>query len=370
VLNILKSKPTHMTCYVHRDKNLKAYNFTDENAIFNYCQDPDHVGLEYLFRIVFHLENLMPEQNFKYIITGNLKELPEYGKHIIVLTMWDEWCRPPYYAHKVGYVLSTYGFRFENHYSKPFLSQYNAIKFFKTVWIQYNRLPYLLNYKLKTAFSKEDKNLLQIPLGYYKHEKVPFKSINDRPIDVHFAGSIYATGEKYKNPIAKFLKGFITSPRNYARQKLVTALTAIQVKYPQFSIVNRCFNGFAKGLNRYEYSLEMMHTKICLAPRGSSLETYRLFEAMRFGCVVIADKQPQKWYYDTVPAIFVEDWSELESIVTNLLEDPKQLNTLSQQSLLWWKSEAAPYAVATYIFDEINLENGVKPSVYSDSTTF
>jgi hypothetical protein len=345
-----------MTCYVHRDKNLKAYDFTDENAIFDCCQDADHVGLEYLFRLVFHLEKLMPEQNFTYIITGNLKELPEYGKHILVLTMWDEWCRPPYYAHKVGYVLSTYGFHFENYYSKPYLSQYNAIKLFKTLWIQYNRLPYLFNYKLKTALSKKDKNLLQIPLGYYKHEKVPFQDILERPIDVHFAGSIYATGEKYKNPIAKFLKGWITSPRNYARQKLVTALNDIQTKYPQFSIVNRCFNGFAKGLNRYEYSLEMMHTKICLAPRGSSLETYRLFEAMRSGCVVIADLQPQKWYYDTVPAIFVEDWSKLESIVTDLLNDPKALKTLSEQSLLWWQHEASPSSAAAYLYDELNLE--------------
>ena len=349
-----------MTCYVHRDKNLKAYNFTDENAIFEYCQEPDYVGLEYLFRIVFHMQKLLPEQNFKYIITGNLKELPEYGKHIIVLTMWDEWCRPPYYAHKVGYVLSTYGFHFENHYSKPYFSQYNVIKGFKTVWIQYNRLPFLLNNQLKTAFSKGDKNLLQIPLGYYKHEKVPFQDIHSRPIDVHFAGSIYASSEKYKNPIAKFFKALITSPRNYARQKLVTALSEIQVKYPQWSIVNRCFNGFAKGLNRYEYSLEMMHTKICLAPRGSSLETYRLFEALRSGCVVIADKQPKKWYYDTVPAIFVDDWSELESIVTDLLNDPKELKILSEQSLLWWQHQASPSAVASYICDEFNIESKVE----------
>jgi hypothetical protein len=344
-----------MTCYVHRDKTLKAYTFDDENAIFECCQDPDHVGLEYLFRIAFHLEKLTVEQNFKFIITGNLKELPEYGKHIIVLTMWDEWCRPPFYAHKVGYVLSTYGFQFSNYTSKPYISQYNLIKLFKTVWIQYNRLPYVFNYWLKTAFSKGEKNLLEIPLGYYKHEKVPFQDIMERPIDVHFAGSIYATGEKYKNPIAKFFKALITSPRNYARQKLVTALGEIQVKYPQFNIINRCFNGFAKGLNRYEYSLEMMHTKICLAPRGSSLETYRLFEAMRSGCVVIADKQPQKWYYDTVPAVFVEDWSELEKIIMHILNDPQELKMLSEQSLLWWKSEAAPMAVATYIFEMLNV---------------
>ena len=85
-------------------------------------------------------------------------------------------------------------------------------------------------------------------------------------------------------------------------------------------------------------------------------ETYRLFEALRSGCVVIADKQPKKWYYDTVPAIFVEDWSELESIVTDLLNDPKELKILSEQSLLWWQHQASPSAVASYICDEFNFE--------------
>ena len=75
---------------------------------------------------------LQSEQDFKYILTSNLKELPEYGKHIVVLTMWDEWCRPPMYAHKVGSVLSTYGFHFDNYFSKPYMAQYNLIKGFKT----------------------------------------------------------------------------------------------------------------------------------------------------------------------------------------------------------------------------------------------
>jgi hypothetical protein len=342
-----------MTCSVHRNDRLDAYSFQNEEAIFKYCQDLDHVGLEYLFRLVFHIDRLVSEQNFNYIITGNLKELPEYGPHIIVITMWDEWCRPPLYAHKVGFVLSTYGFHFDNYFSKPYLSQYNLIKLFKTAWIQYNRLPFLINYKVKTGFFQKNSTLISIPLGYYKHEKVPFQAILDRPIDVHFAGSIYATGEKYNNPVAKFFKSLITSPRNYARQKLVAVLSKIQEKYPHWNSVNRCFNGFAKGLNRYEYSLEMMHTKICLAPRGSSLETYRLFEAMRSGCVVIADKQPQKWYYNTVPAIVVEDWSELENILQPLLNDPYRLQILSNQSLEWWHNTVSPKAVATYVFDRI-----------------
>jgi Glycosyl transferases group 1 len=342
-----------MTCYVHRRDKLDRYVFHDEDDIFQTCEEKDHVGLEYLFRLAFYMEQQLPDGHFKYIITRDMKRLPEYGEHIIALLMCDEWARPPLYAHKVGYVLNTYGYKFQNYLSKPLFSRYNIIKSFKTIWIQYNRIPFLLNYAVKSAIHPARKRLFAIPMGYFKHETVAAKNINDRPIDLHFAGSIYATGEKYTNPLAKFFKKWMTSPRNYARQQLSERLTVFQQKNPGLSIVNRILDGFAKGLNRYEYSLEMMDTKVCLSPRGSSLETYRLFEAMRSGCVVVADKLPQQWFYEGVPALFVEDWNELEGVVAPLLNDPAKLQMLSQQSLAWWKEVASPQAVAKRVVQEL-----------------
>ncbi len=342
-----------MTCYVHRRDKLDRYVFNDEDDIFQTCEEKDHVGLEYLFRLAFFMEKQLHTGNYKFIITRDMKRLPEYGENIIALLMCDEWARPPLYAHKVGYVLNTYGYKFQNYLSNPLFSRYNTIKLFKTIWIQYNRIPYLINYAINSAIHPAKKRLFAIPMGYFKHEIVPFKAINDRPIDLHFAGSIYATGEKYTNHVAKFFKKWMTSPRNYARQQLSACLTEFQAKRPGLSIVNRILDGFAKGLNRYEYSLEMMDTKVCLAPRGSSLETYRLFEAMRTGCVVVADKLPQQWFYEGAPALYVEDWSELESVVAPLLNDPARLQDLSEKSLAWWKQVASPLAVAKRISSEI-----------------
>ena len=353
-----------MTCYVHSKNALTPYDFETESAIFDCCQERDHVGLEYLFRLVFHLDALIPKsENTKFIITGNLKELPEYGENIIAVLMWDEWCRPPLYAHKVGYVLSTYGFRFDNYLSKPIFSVYNAIKAFKTVWIQYNRLRFLLNFKVKTAFLPKKKRLLEIPLGYYKHEKVPYKNFDERTNEVHFAGSIYASSEKYKNPIAKFFKALITSPRNFARGKLVENLSQIQQAYPSVKITHHCFKGFGEGLSRKAYSEELMNTKICLAPRGSSLETYRLFEAMRSGCVVIADRQPRKWCYENLPVVFIDDWSDLENTLLLLLNDQKRLSDLHQKTLNWWSEVASPQAAAKHVFSEMSFSNQPSKSV-------
>ncbi len=59
------------------------------------------------------------------------------------------------------------------------------------------------------------------------------------------------------------------------------------------------------------YTEIMADTKIALAPRGSSVETYRFFEAMRQGCVVICDRLPPHWFYVGCPAIQIEDSGDL-----------------------------------------------------------
>ena len=74
------------------------------------------------------------------------------------------------------------------------------------------------------------------------------------------------------------------------------------------------------------YTEIMADTKIALAPRGSSVETYRFFEAMRQGCVVICDRLPPHWFYVGCPAIQVDDWGNLEAEVRALSADPER----------WW----------------------------------
>src|SRR6202000_1779185 len=63
------------------------------------------------------------------------------------------------------------------------------------------------------------------------------------------------------------------------------------------------------------YTEIMADTKITLAPRGSSVETYRFFEAMRQGCVVICDRLPPHWFYDGCRALQIDDGGTLEAEV-------------------------------------------------------
>jgi hypothetical protein len=76
------------------------------------------------------------------------------------------------------------------------------------------------------------------------------------------------------------------------------------------------------------YTEIMADTRIALAPRGSSVETYRFFEAMRQGCVVICDRLPPHWFYAGCPAVQIDDWGNLEAEVKALSADPERLKDL------------------------------------------
>jgi hypothetical protein len=97
------------------------------------------------------------------------------------------------------------------------------------------------------------------------------------------------------------------------------------------------------------YTEIMADTKIALAPRGSSVETYRFFEAMRQGCVVICDRLPPHWFYVGCPAIQIDDWSNLEAEVNALSADPERLTDLHRRSLAWWDEKLSERAVAQVI---------------------
>ena len=55
--------------------------------------------------------------------------------------------------------------------------------------------------------------------------------------------------------------------------------------------------------------------KICLVPRGDTLETYRFFEAARAGSVIVSERLPSTWFYDDAPAMQLSDAREVFSML-------------------------------------------------------
>jgi hypothetical protein len=74
----------------------------------------------------------------------------------------------------------------------------------------------------------------------------------------------------------------------------------------------RLTDGFLGSVSNVEdYWSLLSRAKIVLCPRGGVPETYRFFEAIAAGCVVISEALPGAWYYDDHPAVIVRNWKRL-----------------------------------------------------------
>jgi hypothetical protein len=109
-----------------------------------------------------------------------------------------------------------------------------------------------------------------------------------------------------------------------------------------------------------EYWARLAAAKVCLVPRGDTLETYRLFEAARAGCVVVGERLPSTWFYDRAPAIDMTGWNGLAERLRALLADPAGLADRQRRTLEWWDGCAGPQAAGRHVarIVEAALERG------------
>jgi Methionine biosynthesis protein MetW len=96
-----------------------------------------------------------------------------------------------------------------------------------------------------------------------------------------------------------------------------------------------------------------MNSKICLIPRGTSHETYRFFEAIRFGCIPITEALPSHWFYNNSPTIKIKNWHNLSQELEKLLTDSSLIQTKHQEALWWWQNKCSEIAVANYIVNKL-----------------
>jgi hypothetical protein len=102
-----------------------------------------------------------------------------------------------------------------------------------------------------------------------------------------------------------------------------------------------------------------MNARVCLAPRGTSVETFRLLEGLRAGCVVVAERLPRHPFYDGAPILTLDRWDHLERTLWPVLEDPAELRRRHQASRAWWHERCSEEAVGRLVAERLNsLERG------------
>jgi len=315
----------------------------------------------YFGRAFQEMEKSLKASNLTVFLTDNLHSLPVYGHNVVVVLYADEWCRFPSYAHKVLAVFKVYGTKLIlgcNPLLRPSrLNLLTLVQFIKThlirssSWIKY-RLNYLKQYLNGCKLAV---NIFEVPLGYYRQLDLPIKDIETRSFNVFFGGSI--THREYKSLDPRYL---VSTPKTVSRQLMLSYLDELKIANQdlkiEYYVTPRFVPGYTEntGAEMKIYSEKMMDSKICLAPRGTSFETYRFFESMRYGCVVITEALPPYWFYAGSPAIQIEDWSKLGGILESLIKDKDTLKEIHQQSLEWWQSKCSESALGTYMAETLN----------------
>jgi hypothetical protein len=125
------------------------------------------------------------------------------------------------------------------------------------------------------------------------------------------------------------------------------------------SIVN-ITDGFAKGFKLEEYYELMSNSKISIVPLGAVVpESFRYFESFENNCIVITTYPKNSiygnWFYENSPAIFLDNWSELnDNLIHNLLKIEK-LNEFDILNLNYFNKNISTEGVSNYILKKIKL---------------
>lgn len=122
-------------------------------------------------------------------------------------------------------------------------------------------------------------------------------------------------------------------------------------------------DGFNNGLNEEDFNFIIKNTKIILSPRGwVNTETFRLYESMKWGCVVISEELPDRSYYKDIPIIKISDWKEGIEIANKMVNDMKLLEEMSSKNIQYYKDNLSPKAAANLMINKLTggLGNGVE----------
>jgi hypothetical protein len=309
----------------------------------------------YVLALLAQAEPLIQAQGLHFYFTKDPDALPEYGPHVIAVLLLEERCKIPAYAHHVGAVI-------RNTETRPFLGfgprlrlgYLEGVLIFEYLrdWYTHLRsLRRLRDFKgsLPRVFQQRPK-MIRIPLGFHSQEPLPVLPMRERKLDTFFAGDI-------QNQFARNDYRFWTSTSKIqARRQLWSVLKKLRadpewrIEFSDTSDDDNRRADFAFG----SYSERMQHSRICVAPRGSMAETYRLYEGLRAGCLVICNRLPPLPFLQDAPILVVDDWKELPSLLKRYARDIDALEQFSAAGQRWWDERCGEKAFAAVLAEQLN----------------
>jgi hypothetical protein len=312
-------------------------------------------------RLFALLDEQLPEPPLTFYLTSSNDHLPSYGPNVVAVVVADELARIPAYATRVGAVFKNHGLMPRlgcRPLHEPSLVNLRSLLIFLGRCIRYfpTALAYVVPRVGAAVTGGSRARLHEIPVGTHNQRDLPVPSMSERSLDVFFGGSIvqgHLPGTP-RPPLWESAREWI-GPKGAARRDMVKNLRKAQETVPGLRAEVMEARSY---LDAYDadpdvYSRKLLDAKISLVPRGTSPQTFRFFQSLRAGCVVITDALPSQWFFTGAPVTRIKRWNELPRTLEVLLSDPALLARRHRESLDWWHSRCSEQAVAAYIVDRL-----------------
>lgn len=291
------------------------------------------------------MEALLDQPDLVVYLTWSVDRLPAYGSRVVAVVLGDESGRRPRYAGRVRAVFKAYGMHPELTGLRPDLSGLVSLAQWGYRWLRW--LPAAAA-DVSGAARPDGRRgaCFSIPPGTLNQLDLPVTDVAARDTDVFFAGSVEHGTARQR----------IGSAKVRSRQEMLTAVSALQRERPGLRSEIRLTARFQESIDAAPeaYSRGLMNARICLAPRGTSAETFRILEGLRCGCVVVCERLPRRWFYAGAPLVRLQRWRDLARLLGPLLDDPARLANHHRRALAWWQARCSEAAIGRYMATCLN----------------
>jgi hypothetical protein len=312
---------------------------------------PVRADTRYFGAVFRAMEPLLRDRDLDFHLTWDVRRLPGAGARTVAVVLGDESGRIPAYAGRVRAVFKGYG-------AHPSLAAGArgllgpggpaTLAQFAVRWLRW--LPggaaHAWHAARRLRGGLAPSPVAVIPIGTFNQLDLPLVPISQRDTDLFFAGSVEH---------ADSLRGRL-SPKAIARREMVAAVDELARRRAGLRADLRLTPDFgsSEAGDPDAYSRALMNAKVCLAPRGTSVETFRFFEGLRYGCVVVSERLPGHPFYRGGPQLELGRWRELAAALEPVLDDPEELARRHSAALAWWRERCSEAAVARFMAERLN----------------
>lgn len=319
---------------------------------------PERPDTRYFGAVFTEMEQRLDDPDIDVFLTWDVERLPAYGASVVAVVLGDEVGQIPRYADRVRAVFKCYGTHpvlGSGPLRDPSLKGLLALAQYGVRWVKW--LPggaahgrRLVRRRLRGAPAGPP--VVTIPVGTCNQLDLPVVPIGERSKDLFFAGSLEHQDS---------LRDRLGTPKTRARRECFEAAETLGRRRPDLRLDLRVTHGFdaSVAMSPDVYSHALMDAKVCLAPRGTATETWRIFEGLRYGCAVVADRLPDNRFFAGAPILQIDRWSGLEATLAPLLDNPGALADWHARALAWWRDRCSEPALAGYITEALNALSSV-----------